>query len=289
MSRRGGRAKSIRQKIKNRATARNMTSNDADKAYAAVAIMNRLAQSPYVNHLYLKGGHLVASLLGNPHRATRDIDLLHATPHEPDVAYVREAFRSLASKNLGDGLAFEPGDVTAREAKRDQDEYDGVKVLIRASIEKASVEVSIDVAFGDVVVPPAQRISVPPFLDEQHSPYLFAYPAEAQIAEKVETMLTKLAMHRLKDIVDVVLLSRQQLDRETVLASMRATLSRRRTSAESCAETLTELRALKTNPKWASEWHKMLKDKAVVETLSFPDALEQFTVFVRPLLEALAK
>jgi len=269
----------------NRARERQMTVADADKAYAAVGVLNRLARSQYGNRFYLKGGHLVASLLDQPHRATRDVDMLHADPHAPDVDYIRQVFRSLARIRIDDGLAFRHDDVTARRAERELDDYDGVKVVIRASIENAAVDVHIDIGFGDAVVPDARRARIPPFIDGQASPYVFAYPAEAQIAEKTETMLTKMAPHRLKDIVDVILLARCGVDEEIQTASIRATFQRRGTNIDVARAALEELQELPKHREWQTHWHTMLRDKAVQEKLEFQDAVGEFVRFVERVLK----
>lgn len=85
MSRKKDKARSVAQLVANRGRNRRMTRDDAFKAYAIDRLLYRLGRSKHAKELYLKGGVLVANLIGAPHRFTRDIDVARRHgPCDPD-------------------------------------------------------------------------------------------------------------------------------------------------------------------------------------------------------------
>ena len=82
MSKRRRKARSINQLVGNRGSERGLSRNDAFTAYVMDRLLYRIGRSKHAKEFYLKGGILVANLVGSPHRFTRDIDLLrrHGRP-----------------------------------------------------------------------------------------------------------------------------------------------------------------------------------------------------------------
>ena len=153
-------------------------------------LLYRLGRSAEARELYLKGGVLVATIVGEPHRFTRDIDLLRRRG-PPDPEDLRKRFRSVIAVSVAtdDGVDFDPKRVRAIRAEREADGYDGVKVSIGAEVGDHPVEVGIDVGFGDAVAPRPLRIELTPFLPEDERPNVVAYPPGPVLAEKIETLM----------------------------------------------------------------------------------------------------
>jgi predicted nucleotidyltransferase component of viral defense system len=174
--------------------------------YANERLLFRLAQSPHASRFVLKGAALFTVWTGEPHRATRDIDLLgFGDPSE-------EALRSLFAEVLAlevaeDGVQFDLGSMTVGPIREDQ-EYGGVRIVLGAQLTSAKVRLQIDVGFGDAITPDAVVVSLPALLDFP-APRLRAYPRETVVAEKTEAMVKLgLANSRMKDFYDLVILSR---------------------------------------------------------------------------------
>jgi len=175
--------------------------------------------------------------------------------------------------------------VRTSRAERDEDDYDGVKAFIAASIEGNDVEVRVDIGFGDAVEPAVERIRLAPFLPEDPPASVRAYPPGPVIAEKVQTVLAKLPKirHRLKDILDVVVLSdHMEFEGTELLASVRATFDRRETQIS--VEPLDALVEELQGRRWEQDWAAMVRDKAARTTYSLTDAVARFDRFVRPIL-----
>ncbi len=190
MSAKDGKAKSVVQRVANRAHERGLTRQDALVAYAMDRLLYRLGRSAHAREFFLKGGVLVANLVDAPHRFTRDIDLLRRHG-PPDLDEIRQRFREIAAVVVDDGLVFDEAGVRAVEATRELDGYDGVRVTLGAKIGGTNAEVRIDIGFGDAVVPPAERLSLATFLDGDPAASVYAYDAGPVLAEKIETLIAK--------------------------------------------------------------------------------------------------
>ena len=288
MSKRKYTSKSINQLVGNRGRELGLGRNDAFVAYMMDRLLYRLGRSKHVGEFYLKGGLLVANLVDSPHRFTRDIDLLrrYGRPAADDL---REMFRDIVSVPTNDGITFTAAGVRAVESDHGEDGYDGVKVFVRAWVEKREIEVRIDIGFGDAVIPPASRRNLAPFLEEDEPATVLAYDAGPVIAEKVETLLAKfpVVLHRLKDILDVITLSdTHSFDSADLAASLRATFERRGTEPD--LRVLDDMQEVVGDRRWQTAWASMLREKAVVDPIDLRAALEQFDGFIRPILQTLA-
>ncbi len=281
------RARSVAQRVANRARERRLTRADALTAYAMDRFLYRLGRSSHAREFFLKGGVLVANLVRAPHRFTRDIDLLRSHG-PPDLDEMRERFREVASVVADDGLTFDPAGVRATLATRELDGYDGVRVNVRGTLAGTVVDLSIDIGFGDALEPAAERRRLASFLAEDPAAEVYAYEVGPVLAEKVETLFARFPLieHRLKDLLDVVVLAQEEtLDGAALLASFRATFERRGTAFEEriLDELVEELRGR----RWSERWAVMRREKAVAVTADVTEAVLAFDTFVRPILRAM--
>jgi hypothetical protein len=169
--------------------------------YALERLLVRLVRSPYRTVFVLKGAMLFRSWSPTLHRPTKDLDLLGSGA--PDLDRLAGIFRDLCAVAVeDDGLMLDPKSVAARRIKEDA-EYEGVRITMRASIGTAKLELQIDVGFGDAVTPAASEIDFPTLLGAEPVRIL-AYPRETVVAEKVEAMVhLGIANSRMKDFSDV--------------------------------------------------------------------------------------
>jgi hypothetical protein len=289
MSRHDKRAKSVNQRVANRARERNLARADGFVAYAMDRLLYRLGRSSQAKEFYLKGGVLIANLLDAPHRFTRDIDLLRRRgPPDPDD--LRRRFREIVALRMEDGVLFEADGVRAVTATRDQDGYDGIKVLIRASIDRHQVELRVDIGFGDALVPPARSTRLKPFLEDDEPARVRAYEAGPVVAEKIETLLSKFPAirHRLKDLLDVVMISRAlDFDGPALCTSLSATLKRRGTPID--VQVLDDMHEVLVGREWQRDWATMLREKTATDAPELSESITLLDGFVRPVLEALQR
>src|SRR5205085_11881243 len=196
--------------------------------YARERLLYRLSTSDYRERFVLKGALLCSYWAGAPHRPTRDLDLLGRG--EPDVALLDDGFRDLCRVEAEpDGLTFLEESVRGEKIK-EEEEYEGVRLRLTATLGNARIPLQVDVGFGDAVVPPPEEVTFPTLLG-MPAPRLRAYRRETVVAEKFEAMV-KLGMlnSRMKDFYDVWELSwRFDFEGGVLSAAIRATFERRGT------------------------------------------------------------
>jgi len=86
--------------------------------FANERLLYRIGQSPSGRSFVVKGATLFTVWTGEPHRATRDIDLLGFG--DPSEDLIRSMFAEvLATDVIEDGLIFNPGTLTAGPIRED--------------------------------------------------------------------------------------------------------------------------------------------------------------------------
>lgn len=221
---------SVRDRLKQRALSRGDDFQLVLTRYVNERLLYRLSTSRHADLFVLKGAALFTLWAGQPHRATRDIDLLGFGDSSEE--HIREVFiEVLRDASADDGVTFDADGLAVGPIREDQ-EYGGVRVTTLAKIAGAQVRVQIDIGFGDAITPGAESHDFPTLLDDFPAPRLRAYPRETVIAEKLEAMVQlDLANSRMKDFFDIIVLSQQfTFDGALLARAIRATFDRRRTS-----------------------------------------------------------
>lgn len=196
--------------------------------YANERFLFRLAQSPHRSRFVLKGAVLLTIWTREPYRTTRDVDLLGYG--NLNLASIRQVFAEILAVKIGDdGIVF---DAEALEVGpiREEQEYGGVRIFVRAYIAGARVRLQIDVGFGGVITPEAMEVEYPTLLDSPPLK-LLAYPPETVVAEKLEAIVRLgLVNTRMKDFYDlVILLQMFEFEGNVLVRAIRKTFDRRRT------------------------------------------------------------
>lgn len=197
--------------------------------FALERLLHRLSVSEYANRFLLKGALLFSLWYDQPHRPTRDADLLGFG--DGDAGQLVAIFRDIAAINLDDGIVFDLDSVRA-EPIREDNFYGGLRVRLIGQIGSARCPLQVDVGFGDAVTPAAAKVSYPALLPDFGSPMLRAYPVYTVIAEKYQAMvLLGSANSRMKDFYDLITIAaRSELDGATLASAIAATFARRKTT-----------------------------------------------------------
>ncbi|MCK9214887.1 MAG: nucleotidyl transferase AbiEii/AbiGii toxin family protein [Rhodoferax sp.] len=192
-------------------------------------LLCRISRSTHADRFLLKGALLFALWYDDPHRPTRDADLLGFGPDDADNLVA--TFRDIAAMDLGDGIVFDPESVRA-DAIREDNTYGGTRIHLVARIGSARCALQIDVGFGDAVTPEAETVTFPTLLQDFQAPVLRVYPVYTVIAEKYQAMvMLGQANSRMKDFYDLAVIgSRTELDGATLAVAIAATFARRNTA-----------------------------------------------------------
>lgn len=250
---------SVRTRLMNLARERGQVFDLLLTRYALERLLYRLSISQHRNRFVLKGAMLVTTWFDDPHRPTRDLDLLGFG--ESSAESMLAVWRDICTIPADDGITFDGDELRASPIREDM-EYGGIRLRTTATIARARINVTVDIGFGDAVEPGPEEIELPVLLDLP-APHLRAYARETVIAEKFHAMITLgRANSRMKDFYDVWMLSKtHQFDRERLNQAIVATFKRRRT-----------------------EIPQALPDAFTPEFFRDPSKLQQWTVFVRDLL-----
>lgn len=219
---------SVRQRLLNLAHARGQPMELLLTRYALERLLHRLSLSPHRERFVLKGAMLLTTWFDEPHRATRDVDLLGFG--DPAHEALLGTFREVMAIDADDGVVFDLEGL-AIEAIREEVEYGGSRLRTTAALAGARIPITVDIGFGDAVEPGVEDIDLPVLLD-MPSPHLRAYPPETVIAEKFHAMvILGRANSRMKDYYDVwMLTSAVELDPERLHRAILATFTRRNTA-----------------------------------------------------------
>lgn len=197
--------------------------------FALERLLCRLSTSAHADSFLLKGALLFALWYDDPHRPTRDADLLGFG--QDGAEHLIAVFREVAEISMEDGIVFDVASVRA-DAIREDDTYGGTRINLVARIGSARCSLQIDVGFGDAVTPEAQTVVFPTLLNDFPAPMLRVYPVYTVIAEKYQAMvMLGMVNSRMKDFYDLAVIARRtELDGATLADAIAATFARRSTA-----------------------------------------------------------
>ena len=218
---------SVRQRLLNLAHARGQPMELLLTRYALERLLHRLSLSPHRERFVLNGAMLLATWFDEPHRATRDVDLLGFG--DPTHDALLSTFREIMVIEADDGVNFDCKGLRI-EAIREEVEYGGSRLRTTAALAGARIPITVDIGFGDAVEPGVEDIDLPVLLD-MPSPHLRAYLPETVIAEKFHAMVALgRANSRMKDYYDVWMLTGAfELEPARLRRAIAATFARRNT------------------------------------------------------------
>ena len=223
------RAASIRARLKQHPETSKQDFNLTLTQYGLERLLYRLSVSEHAPNFLLKGALLFQLWYGQPHRPTRDADLLGFGPD--DVPTLVGVFRSICSIAVDDGIMFDPGSVIGTEIRKDAG-YGGVRIDVRATLDGARLALQVDIGFGDADTPDAQHVTYPTLLTDVPAPTLRTYPKATVVAEKLHAVVVLgMTNTRMKDFFDLwVLLHDTTLDDAELQRAIEATFTRRQTA-----------------------------------------------------------
>ncbi len=276
---------SVRQRLRN---FRDKTGEDYQLlliTYAIERLLYRLSQSEYADQFVLKGAMLFVALTGKPHRTTRDLDLLGYG--DASAEHIARIFRQVSTISVEpDGMVFDPKGITVQAIREDQ-MYESQRVRLIARLDTAVFPITVDIGFGDAVIPEAKRLTFPSLLDFPE-PQVLAYPPETVVAEKLQA-LVYLGMRnsRMKDFYDLWLMARTfSFQGSVLIEAIRATFARRETNLPT--DRPVALRAqFVEDPVKETQWEAFLNRSSLSDApRKLSTVAETLSIFLIPLLSA---
>ena len=188
-------AKQLKDKVKNMSGGNSEVAQALIRTYFMERFLERVSVSEYRNNFILKGGMLVASIVGVDMRATMDIDTtVKALPlNEKDARAIIERIGEL---QLEDGVKFK---ITLVKEIMEEFNYPGIRMMIEANLERMRQPFKIDISTDDAITPGAVEYKYK-LMFEDRSISVLSYNLETLLAEKMQTILARgLANTRMRD------------------------------------------------------------------------------------------
>ena len=254
--------------IKNKSKETGAPANVLLQSYMMERLLERVSLSSYRENLILKGGFLIAAMIGVERRSTMDMD---ATLKGLSIS--RDKLESVLNEILaidaGDGIVFEMYDM---RNIHDISEYDDFRVSLHVAYQTIRVDMKLDITIGDAIIPGAVEFPYK-LMFEERTISVMAYNLYTLLAEKIETILSRnVANTRGRDFYDAyVLLSlnRDTLSREELLHALRVK-AEERDSVPVLENHAKHLQEIAESPDIAKIWAMYVKNYPYAGAITLP-------------------
>lgn len=271
-------AMSLKAKIRNIAKQKNIPAQVILQNYMFERLLVRLSASEYKEKFVLKGGMLVAAIVGLDNRATMDMDTtLKNLPLTPEA--IRSALEEICSIAFDDGVVYEIGTISPI---RKDDIYGGYRVMLNARFDIILTPLSIDVSTGDVITPHAVQYNFSEIFDDEKSYELWAYNIETVMAEKVETILRRGIFNtRPRDFYDAyILTTTQKFDITVFEDALKATANHRGTTNQ-IADVPSILHNIEESPELKTMWDKYRKQFSYAKNITYEQIMDSIKALLK--------
>lgn len=237
-------------------------------------ILEKLSKSKYSENFILKGGLLIASLIGVDMRSTMDMDTtLRGIPlNEVSI-----------TKILNEILAIEiDADIEYKLIKlspiRQEDVYEDFCASISCIFGKINATLNIDITTGDVITPREMNYSYSKILEEGTIP-IMTYTIETILAEKFETISSRnITTTRARDFYDLYMIYsiyKDKIDKGILRKAIERT-SKYRGSFETALQykEIVELFRESETPK--KLWKKYIQNNPYAKDVDFLDTISVY-------------
>ena len=179
-------AMQLKARIKNLALKNHIPAQAVLQNFMLESLLERIAISKYRDRVILKGGMLIASLVGIKSRTTMDMDAtLQGFPLSEETIW--QAFLDICAIPMDDEITLILDHIVPIQ---EADEYGGFRIAIIAKFESIKTPLKINITTGDIITPSAVRYSFQSHFDDKLIE-IWAYNIETVLAEKVETILRR--------------------------------------------------------------------------------------------------
>jgi len=188
--------------IKKIAAEKSISAQLVMQNYMLERLIERLSLSPFKRNFILKGGFLISVIVGLNTRTTMDLDATikgFGLTHE----IIREIFEEICTISVDDNVMFE---ILSTADIREDNDYPGIRVNMKANYPPISVPLSVDVTTGDIITPHEIEYTFSMMFVERRIS-IMTYNLETVLAEKLETVISRgIVNTRMRDIYDIYIL-----------------------------------------------------------------------------------
>lgn len=240
--------------------------------YMLERFLERVSLSPFRENFIIKGGFLIASMVGLDSRATMDMDAtIKAYPVSRET--IQNMIEGILDAPVDDGISFERRSIGEI---REGDEYAGYRVALTASYEKMAVPLKLDITTGDKITPREIEYEYKLMLEDR-SICVLAYNLPTILAEKLETVISRGDQNtRPRDYYDIFILTKLQsgnIDLGTLRDALMAT-AEKRGSIELIKRYIEIMQVVSNSPVMNRQWDDYRKDFEYAAGIAFEETCD---------------
>lgn len=258
--------------IKNIAKKKNISASFVLQNYMLERFLERVSLSQYRDNYIVKGGFLIASMVGLDSRATMDMDAT-IKGYPVNEESLQKMIEDIIAVPVSDDITFRfmsIGEI------REDDEYSGYRVALRADYGKMAVPLKLDITTGDKITPREIDYSYK-LLMEDRSISILAYNLSTILAEKLETVVSRGDQNtRPRDFYDVFILTKLRagsIDMADLNAALKAT-SEKRGTTELMKKYHEIMQVVKNSDVMKRQWDNYRKDFDYATGIEFEDTCD---------------
>lgn len=216
-------------------------------------LLERIVLSKYKNNFILKGGMLIAAIVGIEARSTMDMDatIKGQTLSADEISVIID---DIIKVQIDDGVVFTYKGI---EEIRKEADYPGYRVSIDAIFDKTHQTLKVDITTGDFVTPKEVEYNFM-LMFEDRTISILAYNLETVLAEKFETIITRGVVNtRMRDFYDIYILTTTQEYNDAIFkAALYKTAEKRNTSEQLLDGTADTIAVIGKNTALIDLWNR---------------------------------
>lgn len=271
---------SFKAKIKNIAIEKKIPAQQVQQNYLIEQVLKLISESRYKDSFIVKGGFLIGQMIGLDKRTTMDLDVtLKGQPlSEENIQTIFTEIVSLPS----DGFQFE---IDMLEAIRQDDEYGGFSLKLKATFDTLREVVFIDITTGDHITPREISYQLQSVFSEEKLE-VWTYNLVTVLAEKLETIIRRgAASTRPRDRYDLYTLyhlRKDEIDMSILNAALHNT-AKKRESLDVLTNWENQLEAIRSSDYQNQLWSRYQKSFRYASEISFEESVDVVAIILNHL------
>lgn len=234
-------------------------------------ILEKISKSKYKNHIILKGGLLISSLIGVEMRSTLDMDTtIRGLPmNEENISKI---LHEILEITIDADIEYR---LVKLERIRTEEFYEDFSATISCRYGKINTNLNIDITTGDIITPKEIQYSYDKILEEG-SISILTYTIETIIAEKFETISSRnITTTRARDFYDLYMLYKlykSKIDRNVLKEAITLT-SQHRNSFSLVLQYKEIVKLFYQSNSLKNLWDKYIQNNPYAKEISFDDTI----------------
>ncbi len=274
-------AMQLKATIKNLAKEKHISAQLVMQNFMLERLLERISVSKYQQNFILKGGFLIAAMVGLDSRATMDMDAtIKGLPVNEQTVW--KMFTEISQIELEDDVSFHMRGIGEI---REGDLYSSYRISLSANYPPMAVPLKLDITTGDKITP-KEIVYQLKLLLENRSICVLAYNLETIMAEKLETVISRGDQNtRPRDYYDIYILAKLQsanINTDSLKAALNATANKRG-STMAIKDYHRIIDTVKNSDIMKKQWNNYQKDFEYAADITFKDVCETIVKLIDSL------